>query len=82
MLRGAAGEIPLSERGEARVGMPEEEVIELRLDVARVDLRAFGAVTQRVASLGVSISTLAEQHALDPEALARLYALGTRGPWE
>jgi RimJ/RimL family protein N-acetyltransferase len=55
--------------------MDNEPLVELHLDLARVDLASFRPALAAVAERGIRISTLAEECSQDPEALHKLYNL-------
>jgi ribosomal protein S18 acetylase RimI-like enzyme len=55
--------------------MDNEPLMELHLDLERLDLSSFLPALEAVADRGIRISTLAEECSRDPEALRKLYSL-------
>lgn len=55
--------------------MVAKQMVELHVDVAEACQRVGGLAMERVMGLGITITTLAQEHQQDPEALAKLYSL-------
>ena len=72
-----ASEIELVNFLDSRGFVELSRVLDLRLNVAAVDVSSYAPVRQRIEEQGISISTFAEERARDPRCVEKLYELTT-----
>ena len=72
-----AAEIELVEFLKSRGFAEGSRVLDLRLNVAAADLSSFAQLRKQIEKHGLSISTLSEERARDPQCVEKLYELTT-----
>ena len=70
-----ASETELVSLLESRGFVEVSRVLDLRLDIASVDVSPLASLMRRLASEGISITTFAEERVSDPRCVAKLYKL-------